>query len=584
MTNLLSRISAPWQTVLATLAGTTYLVLLISLSWRGGWVGYGAGIGDHTVLFPQGVAWAVPGAFENDWFMQAAPQPHWFFDIVVATGIRFGVLDPMLFIYWLAGLAAYALATLLLARMAVPSRPLLATAMLLTLTGITPWMLFGTGTPNIGMALPTVLTSSLIYLVFVLLMRGNLTSAAILATASAALHVQQGSIVAVVFGATFVVQWIARRRFPPLPLVLGFVGSTAFVIFGLRLRPVAANLSDFVEVCNTVIPYHCSASTWAWSIQLGALGGLALATLTVLAFIGAQRTMWLTSIGLVILGLGLGFVADSRQIPVVGELAQAVNVYRLGAVVVPFMLWGMLLPIMRIRSFPRVFERRWAVRTLWVLWALAMIAAVLDPSWGVMNIVVNERAVALVMLLIAGVALGYVSFAWRSGARWVAAASVTGALLLSAAVTGTLVSHPGFQWYASAGNPKELEWYESVKELVPQGEVITAPGDTATLRLYSQRAFIADCKNVPYGGEAWKEWQQRISDIGSCFGDDSYADEFTVDDYTRVAAKYDSHYVILGPDAIERNENEIVQAGWQALLGSNEAVGWTLYELPSGAE
>lgn len=580
MTHLISRISPPWRAVLATLLGTVYLMLLISVSWRGGWTGYAAGVGDHTVLFPQGVAWAVPGAFENDWFMQAAPQPHWFFDIVVATGIRLGALDVLLFFYWAAGLAAYALATILLARITVPSRPLIASFMLLTLTGLTPWMLFGTGTPNIGMALPTVLTSSMIYLVFVLLIRSNLTSAAILATLAAALHVQQGAIVAVVFGATFAVQWVARRRFPPPPLLLGFIGSAAFVIFGLKLRPVAANPADFVEVCNRVIPYHCAAGTWAWSVKLGVLGGLGLAALTVLAFRGARRTMWLTSIGLVILGLGLGFIADERHLPVVGELAQAVNVYRLGAVAVPFLLWGALLPVMRIRAFPRLFERRWTVWLLWSLWSLSMIATFIDPAWGALNLLVNERGVALALLLIVVAVTGITVFRWRSGLGWAVTGAVTGVLLIASAVTGTFVAKPGFQWYATAGDPHELEWYEAVKQLVPEGEVITAPGDTATLRLYSQRAFIADCKNIPYGGEAWREWQQRVSDLGTCFGDERYNDAFTVDDYTRVAEKYDSRYVILGPDAIARNEAAISDAGWEALLGANEAVGWTLYKLP----
>lgn len=575
------RLSAPLATAISTVIGTAYLVLLISFTWRGGWLGYAAGIGDHTVLFPQGVAWAVPGAFENDWFMQAAPQPHWFFDIVVAAGIRFHVLDPLLFAYWVAGLAAYTLATLLLARIVVKSRPLLVTAMLLTITGITPWMLFGTGTPNIGMALPTVLTSSIIYLVFVLLMRGNLTSAAILATVSSALHVQQGSIVAVVFGVTLVVQWIARRRFPPLPILFGFVGSTAFVVFGLRLRPVAANLSDFVEVCNTVIPYHCAASSWFWAIKLGVLGGLALAALTVLALRGVQRTMWLTSIGLVVLGLGLGFIADARHIPVLGELAQAVNVYRLGAVVVPFVLWGTLLPVLRLRSFPGLFERRWAHLLLWGVWALAMIATFLDPAWGMLNLAVKERPIAVAMAIVGVVLAGLVFIRWRRALGWAVASITTTSLIIGAIAVGTLTPNSGFHWYATSGNPAELKWYESVRDVVPAGGIITGPGETSTLRLYSQRAFIADCKNVPYGGDAWREWQQRISDLGICFNSTEYTDKFTVADYMRVAEKYHSRYVLLGPEAIVRNQDEIKAAGWTMLLGPNEAVGWTLYELPS---
>lgn len=39
-------------------------------------LGYLAGWADHFVLSTEGIQWARPDAYANDWFMQSAPQPH----------------------------------------------------------------------------------------------------------------------------------------------------------------------------------------------------------------------------------------------------------------------------------------------------------------------------------------------------------------------------------------------------------------------------------------------------------------------------------------------------------------------------
>lgn len=573
----LTTLDSRGRVAIATLIGTAYLVLIVSLTWKGGWPGYAAGIGDHTVLLPQGIQWAIPDAFENDWFIKAAPQPHWFFDIIVAAGTATHTLDLLLVVFWVLGFAAYTLATVLVAKIVAPGHPLLASLLVLTITGITPWMLFGTGTPNIGMALPTVFTTSLIYLVFVLLIRGDLRSAAILATISAATHVQQGAIVAVVFAATLLVQWLLQRRLP-LALLLGFIGSTAFVIFGLRLRPVAANLSDFVEVCDTIIPYHCSAWTWAPVIKLGVVGGLLLAALTALACERRQRITWGTSIGLVVLGLGLGFIFDARRVPVLGELAQAVNVYRLGAVVVPFMIWGMLLPLLKIRAFPRLLRRPLGRVGLWAVWGVGVALTFLDPSWGVFPSLLNGHRALAICVALAFLLLVAVSLIWRRRTLPIAVSvSLVFSAVLSSAMSGGFTTRPNFTW--TSAPTQASVWLEEAKSAVPPGAVITAPGDSASLRLVTQRATIVDCKNVPYGGKAWAEWKQRIADLGDCMGNTDYADVYTVEDYTELAEKYGSNYIVLPPNAIERNSAQIEQAGWTELVAPIPGVEWTLYRI-----
>lgn len=568
---------------LQTLGGTVYLALLISLSNRGGWKGYGAGLGDHTVLMPQGIQWAVPGAFKNDWFMQAAPQPHWFFDLVVAAGTKLGAVDAILLAYWLLGLVAFSLGTFLLAKLIAPARPVVTSFLVLTLAGITPWMLFGTGTGFIGMALPTVTAANMIYLVFVLLLRGSLKSATVLGVLVAVVHVQQGAIIAIVFAATIALQFILSRKVL-WSLLVGMVLSAGLVLFGLRLRPVAANLSDFVEVCNSVIPYHCASHTWDLSLQLATVGALVLAGLTAYAFQARLRTIWATTIGLVILGLGLGFAADALTIPVLGQLAQAVNVYRLGSVVVPFLIWGLLLPVILPQAFTKMSEvNRVRNLSLWLVWAFALMLTLLDPSWGIRELIREHTGFAI---LIAVVLAGAVVAAWirkRDLVSCVVGFAVLAGLLSGGIAAGTLVGTPHFNFY-KWGNSESRNWMEAVGEAVPEGGVIMAPGSSESMRLYSQRATIVDCKNIPYGGEAWRDWLTRSRDIGVCGSPISY-EAFTSDELQVLAKKYGSEFVVLTSDMYKSIGKNLEAQGWRELVGPDHDAGdLRLYAIPNSEQ
>src|SRR6185312_13815653 len=77
---------------------------------------YNPGYNDHSVLSLEGLRWADPTKFVNDWFMNAAPQPHWFFDLITYWGQSAGLLSQFYFVYWIAGLVACGFATALIAK------------------------------------------------------------------------------------------------------------------------------------------------------------------------------------------------------------------------------------------------------------------------------------------------------------------------------------------------------------------------------------------------------------------------------------------------------------------------------------
>lgn len=552
---------------LAALTLGAYLAVLIGMSARRGWRGYAMGIGDHTVLAPQGIQWANPGAFQNDWFMQSAPQPHWFFDVVTAFGTQIGALGAIYFLYWFLGLYFFALATLILSKKWAPKFPLLAAFAVTTIAGVMPWSLIGTGTNAIGMALPTVLAANMLYLSLALIFRSRFGLAAILATLIALVHVQQGAVIAVIFLALTIGLSVREKSLQVKP-ALGFLGATGFVLVGLSLRPVAANLQDFVEVCDSVIPYHCAAWSWSLSTQASTVGILAIAAMTLL-LMKRERLVWFLSLGLALLGLSIGFILDALRVPLLGELAQAVNVYRLGATVVPFMIWGMILPAL----IPSNISRSRTIVAL-VSWSVAFLLVLVEPAWFFQEMLITHPlrfAMVLVLLALAVVASRARSI---KGARQFSALLIPLVILFASLDARNLQPVPAWSFEPQVSSDLK-EWSAEARQAIPEGEIVTAGSGGSLLRLVIQRATIADCKNVPYGGEAWREWKRRISDLrADCAGVDTF-DSIDARELVQLADKYNSDFIVLSN--IETAE-DLVSLGWKKVVWSKPSEALMVFE------
>lgn len=535
--------------------------------WSNIGLGYSAGWGDHFVLSPEGLSWAHPGAFENDWFMAAAPQPHWFFDVLTYAGESLGVLSLMYVLFWMAGLVAFAVATVMLAgRFAPGGRGPVAVGFTL-LTAVTPWMIGGTGSPVIAVALPAVLSANLIYLLIAAFLTRRRAFVAVLAPLIAIVHVQQGSIAVVLVVSMVVVDAVRHRRID-FRLAIALALTIGFVVLGLSLRPVAANLGDFVEICDKIIPYHCSAHLWPkWDLL--ATGGLILlSALSSLLLPRAQRWAWYATVGLATLGYTGGFLADALRIPFLGELAQGVNVYRLAAVLLPFAVWGVFVPLL-------VRWRGWPMVVLVAIWGGGWIALLATPSWPGGHL---RREV----LLTAALLLPLAWHLWRTRRPAGDAPQYSGSavLIAGALAVASVASYGGLSVrpanFTFIGDANLRQWGAEVRDVVPVGEILLASPRSEWVKITTQRGVVADCKNVPYGGDAWEEWQARIDWLGGweqCVAPGPLLyDALPADELIRIADEYGTDFIVVNP-AQDETLAVMGRLGWVEVVAPVNGIG-----------
>ena len=569
----------PWRSVASWSRGHLGIALLSTLllgvleTWGNRGEGYLSGWGDHFVLSTEGLSWAVPGAFENDWFMESSPQPHWFFDTVTYLGQASGHLSAAYVLFWAVGLLAFGTATALMAVAFAPRAAVAVAVGFTLLTSQTPWMVGGTGSLVIPQALPAVTSASMVYLVIAALVTNHRRLAAAVAVLVAVAHVQQGAVVVIILVVFTVVETVRTRRLDRL-LTGSIVATVAVVAFGLVLRPVASNLGDFVEICDTVIPYHCAAHLWSRGEVLSTIGLVGLAVLSVAVVAGGARRAWLVTVGLAVTGYALGFAADALSIPVLGPLAQGVNVYRLGTVLLPFAIWGALWPFLALQ-----WTRSGAVRL--VLWAVALGLFFTSPYW-----MVGGATTDPVFLSALGL-LTVVAYALRRWSRRLSHAFVSGLavvlvgslfVFVSAGTGGTVIGAPDFRFQK---DQRLVEWGAAVRNAVPAGEVIVTSPRFEWVKLVTQRAVVADCKDVPYGGEPWQQWKQRLDDLGGyeqCIPPGSLLfDELTSDQLVDVADEYDSDFIGLDSGAVDASAG-LVGKGWTPVVGTIDTRGIVIYE------
>lgn len=553
------RLSAP------VVALPLVLSVILGVLQEWGTIGYGyfSGWGDHFVLSTEGISWAHPGAFENDWFMQVAPQPHWFFDVLTYAGESLGILSFVYVAFWAVGLLAFGVATSMLAYRFFPGAAWPVALGVTMITAVTPWAIGGTGSGMIAQALPAVLSANLIYLLLAGMLTERRILVVVLAPLIAVVHVQQGSITIVLLAAMLITEAVRTRKVDWF-LAGAIALTSAVVAFGLLLRPVASNLSDFVRICDEVIPYHCAAHLWTPYELASTLGMIILAALSVLVIPPTKRWIWYSTVGLAILGYAGGFLSDALRIPFFGTLAQGVNVYRLGAVLVPFLVWGALAPLLvRVRG-----SRLYLLLGTWgVGWILFLTA----PGFPT---VMRTRLVLMGLALLIPVCWFLVK-SWREtdiSRRSGASVLIAGLLVLvvTAVGGGLTLRTPNYTFIA---DPNLRQWGEEVRSVAREGEVLVAPPRFEWVKLITQRAVIADCKDVPYGGDAWDQWQQRLEDLGGykqCVAPGPLLfDDLSAQELVEIADEYDSDFIVVSP-----TQPDTVYA--------LEALGWTRAVEPIG--
>jgi len=570
--------------------------------------GYESGTDDHLVLSLQGLQWGRPGFLADDWFVRSAPQPHVLFDVVTWAGARSGHLSLVYLAWWLLGLAVGGIATALLARVWTPRRPLTATAAVAAALALGPKTMLGSTTPALPIALPHELGGFLAYLTGALLLTRRPRAAAVACVLTAAVHVQIGALVAVVCVLAAGAVRLTERRWWWWPL--GGAGLSGAIVAGvLRARPVAASPDDFVQICRDVIPFHCDVPTWPADrfvsgacVLLTALAGAVLVRRQRLSPLPLARPapspgvppagaparrprispdggLWLAVVLVPAVGLAAGVLAAGFGVPVVGRLAQTTNIFRLAVLVLPFGAWGLAAGVARL-SRPR--RTAWAAAVLvagYGWFAPAGTEALLAGhlGWVVAALLLAAAAVVVHLAGHRTAATGLPGTTARTRAAGALAVLVAGTIVAGAVITGAVqwrVPRIGF-----VSDPAARATGREVARHVPAGEVVEVPPTYGVVRLAAGRSVVVDCKAVPYGGDAWRDYRARLDALGgpgACHnGGRPYA-VLPASTLVAVADRYHARYLALA--RTDRRWRDVRDQGWHLLAGPKGRVGgvWLL--------
>ncbi len=538
--------------------------------------GYYAGHRDHLVLSPLGMQWAHPDWFRGDWAMAHAVQPHWMFDVLTWLGSATDTLGAVYLLYWLLGLAVFGFGSAMVARAWAPRFTVLAIIAITVASAVTPIYFLGSGPILFATALPGVLGGALLFVSVGALLTERNKLAAGASVAAALVHVQLGTVSAVLLLLVAAWFYFRHRRFDRL-LLAGAAVSFAIVAVNLRVRPVVGHFSDFVDACQTLVPYHCEASTWTRSDIRGGVALVLLATLTVWYVPKGKRHLWAIVVALPAFGLLVGFAADRFNVPGLGVSAQGVNVYRLAQMLLPLAVWGLFTPVFAKLSS----TMRWA--TLAVVLFLGH-SALGMANWGVEQHTGGNGAPWMLVLggtLVLGVAALTVPDLVRAPERLVRVAVVgsTACVLLSAAYAGTLTWKTFDPRLFPQGDL--AAWGEQVEREVPSGAVVLGPPADITLRMVIKRAIVADCKYGPYGGDPWREYKNRVNALGGfeqCFGAKGYGG-LSGAAIADAARTYGAEYVVIAADEPERIR-PLTDSGWEVRLQPVNRSGYVLLKAP----
>jgi hypothetical protein len=129
------------------------------------------------------------------------------------------------------------------------------------------------------------------------------------------------------------------------------------------------------------------------------------------------------------------------------------------------------------------------------------------------------------------------------------------------------------------GDPVMRAMGAVVARHVPPGQVVEAPPSFGVLRLASGRSLVVDCKGVPYGGAAWRDYRARLDALGgrgACSnGGVPYA-RLPAERLLATAARYGARYLVLA--SYDRRRVQVQDAGWQVLATPSRRTGgiWLL--------
>lgn len=518
-------------------------------------LGYSYGFGDQAVLMVKGISIADHTAYVNDWFNDSSPQPHWSFDLVTAFGQKIHALPAVYLVYFLASAIVFGTASVLLARRWLPRRAWWLSILIGPLVVLGPISPLGSTTPILPIAIPHVLGGCLAYLAIVLILIDRPIGASIATVLTALVHVQHGANLAVVVivcaviwkGPTVRERWI---------MAAAGVAAGVHAYVATTLRGITGNGTDFIEVCQLRSPHHCNANTWP-TARLN-FGWLLVVMIALLIWSRRKhefrRLLAVTALPLV--GLLIGVWADRMDFPVIGELAQSTNVYRLVTLILPFAIWGLIVGI----ADADTVDKRGPMAlfaTLILLGWYSSYTAIADSVSGETNML-GATLMVLVVLTVA-LLVSALWTEWKPNYVAIGSAVALVGVCLGSSLPIRLATAPiGY----STTDPRVFG-AQQVTEATPVGSVVAAPPIMTWLRAVSKRAVVVDCKSVPYGGVPWQQYKERMESLGgwdNCRGNNTYW-LLTLTDIQNLADKYGvTHMLTVEGDP---KYTQAADAGWE---------------------
>jgi len=292
-----------------------------------------------------------------------------------------------------------------------------------------------------------------------------------------------------------------------------------------------------------------------------------------------QRRQWRTTVAPLALpaaALLAAAAADRLDVPVVGHLVQRYNVYRLAGLVLPLAAFVLVWLAAEVweRGAAAAGRLAIAVPVLWVLWLTVPDAAFHDSVRSPLT------SVALLLAVTAAVAWPTAAALGRGAAR----PAVLGVVLLAAGLAngGWQPVHLGYD-HSDPGVAAALK----IGRVLPPGAVVAADPAIYWLRAVSQRAVVAECKGIAFGGAAWAEDDRRIEALGGwkgCLPGPRTFDTLTLDDLEQLGPRYGVTDVLLSGHDPKLAD---AKARWPLTLQVPPSryplldYGWWLFHLPT---
>ena len=263
--------------------------------------------------------------------------------------------------------------------------------------------------------------------------------------------------------------------------------------------------------------------------------------------------------GLVFTNLFVVF-ADRYNVPVLGELFQATNAYRIGVLTVGLASISFALHLSLISSLSKKN------------FSVAVVSGVLflnAPSDGgyLSNMKIGLLAVGLFLILVKH-AIDRKQIDDSQFSLPVSQSVVipfTGFIAASLSVLALAGPSFTFGLPVLSFNSARADLGNQIASVIPSGETIAMDPKRNWVRLSTERAVVVDCKYVPYGGPALLEYRKRLDPLGG-FGNACGLKGFSElkpIEVSEFAQKFDANYLLL--TASDVRLDDIKEIGWDEI-------------------